>query len=185
MAKLDKSGLLKKINSLNSLHNSSVKFGIFGNKAKEKHNNSNLSVGQIARIHEEGRSFKLKSNVAITNTSGEIRWLFRGTKITIPSRAFFFSGTMNIKGSLLDVMRTQFKLLWVGSNNADNFLKQIGKFCKSEVQDAIKTFNGVPLNEYITVFKKGHNIPLIETEQLYNAIDFEVKKDMRMKANKK
>lgn len=186
--KLNKDGLLKKINNLNSINNAKITFGIFGDKAKQVHEGSYLSVGHIAKIHEEGRTIRYPNGAQLTFKSaitGEYRTLNipPGGTITIPARPFFFNSTLMIKAELLDVMRRQFKLLWANSNNVDNFLKQIGKFCKEKVQYEILNGKFVKLSE-LQVFIKGQGRPLQDSMQMYNAVDYKTKKDMRMKANK-
>jgi len=186
--KYNKDGLLKKIEKLNSLNNAKVTFGIFGDKAKQTHNNSSLTVGHIAKIHEEGRTIRYPNGALLTFKSritGEYRTFHipPGGTVKIPARPFFFSGVVIIKAELWQVMRTQFKLLWSNSNNTDNFLKQIGKLCKDTIQNEIINGKFVKLSD-LQIFIKGHDKPLQDSMQLYNSVDYQTKKDMRMKANK-
>jgi hypothetical protein len=176
MAKYNNKGLLEKIAKLKELNNSSVRYGIFGDKANQPVNDGGrITVGHLARIHEEGRSFVLKHALTIPNRAGELRTLGSGTRITIPSRPFFSSSHWALSEELPDVISRQFKLFILNKNSINNLLKQIGEVCKNTVQEHIKNTSFIPLNK-LRVLEKGHGDPLQDSMQLYNSVDYKVNK---------
>jgi len=178
MVKLDKSGLLKKIEKLQELDNSTITYGIFGDKANQLVNDGGkITVGHLARIHEEGRSYRHKGgNIAITGANGDVRHIHikAGTIITIPSRPFFTNARIKIRTELAQILVTQFKLLWNNKNNVNNFLNQIGKYAKQTIMFEIQNGEFYPLGE-LQAFKKGNMRELIDSGQMMNAVDYQIK----------
>lgn len=92
-------------------------------------------------------------------------------KITIPPRPFF--RTMIAENSP-QWGETLGKQLVATNYNVNRSLRLMGTEMKGQLQDSIRNWS-TPSNAPSTIRKKGFNDPLIDSGEMLNAVDFEVK----------
>ena len=117
----------------------------------EMHRNAGMTVKELALTHEFG------------TIDGRI-----------PARPFI-QPTMH--KNRFDYRRMMFKSakdLTLGRKDVDVALKEIGERAVDDMRLTILEGNFTPLAES-TIAKKGHSHPLIESDQMYDAIDYKVK----------
>ncbi len=174
--KKDISKLENLISKLSEIDSKKVKYGIFGAKAMmPASDGGRITIGKLARIMEQGRTYRLKGSVSIfSKLSGETRVLDKGTLIHIPARPFFTYANIQIKKDFNKVFKIQFKLLMNNKNSANNMLNQLGKFASETVKDTMRNRAlYAPLSD-LQIWKKGNDTPLIDTGLLLNSVSYEV-----------
>lgn len=119
--------------------------------ADEMHREAGMSVKQLALIHEFG------------TIDGHI-----------PARPFIQPTMHKNRFEYRRMMFKSAKELTLGRKDADAALTEIGKRAVDDMRLTILEGNFKALAES-TIAKKGHSQPLIESDQMYDAIDYEVK----------
>lgn len=120
------------------------------------HKNSSLKVSQIAYIHEFGSPIN-----------------------NIPARPFFYSGVSNARDRIGNLARYYGGLVADGKRGAiKNGLEDIGAEAVRSIRR--KLFQGPfePLAPS-TVERKGHDTPLIDTGQMLDSIEYQVRRRSR------
>lgn len=116
------------------------------------HTKANMSMKELAAIHE-----------------------FGSIKAKIPKRPFI-NPSMNLnRGKYRLMMAKAAPKLLIRKTSIDKVLSEVGEVAKTDMKKYIKTATFTPLSP-VTIKKKGHSRPLIETYQMYNAIGYKVDK---------
>lgn len=136
-----------------------VEVGIFGEKGDAQHEDSDLTVGEIATIHEFGLG-----NVP------ERSWL----------RAWFDENNTKLREGLLKMMKKAIQeSIRSGKPISDTTRKQVmdklGLFAVGGIQSRIAAGEIQPPLDPKTVARKGSSIPLMDTGQLRSSISHQTK----------
>lgn len=133
-----------------------VTVGVQGPKAAANHQNSTLSVGQIATIHEFGKVIQT-----------------RYARIVIPARSFIGATCDLYKDKIgqREVLLQQGFVL--GKFGLVQSLELLGTYVVGLIKSRIA--RGIPpANKPSTIRRKGSSKPLIDTGQLRNSITYKV-----------
>lgn len=137
---------------------SSVTIGVFGDAAEEQAEGANITVAELAAIHEFGLG-------------------------NMPERSFirsYFDGNGPELGQLLMRLMTQAvkRAVTTGKPITDvikrDILSKIGLRAVADIQERISAGEITPPLLPATIARKGSSVPLIDTGQLRSAITFEV-----------
>jgi len=111
-----------------------------------------MSIAKVARINEFGATID------------------RGNfKITIPARAFMRNAYANIRAKRGEMQKRIAKGIISGKIKPEQAFKQIGLFMEGEIVESIKNGGWAP-NAPSTIAKKGFDMPLIHTGQMWQAV---------------
>jgi len=128
-----------------------VHLGVQGEKALEQHPNSELSVGEVAAIHELGLSGGHR-----TKRSWLVSWLDANQDRMMAET----------KAALQAVLR--------GEKTRKQALIDLGYRWTAELRDNIWDGKIVPALRQSTIDAKGHSIPLLDSTALVNAITYRI-----------
>ena len=133
-------------------------------KNYNKMNGRTIKAGVLegAGNYAKGQSL---ANVATWNEYGTRR---------IPSRPFIAIATDEHKGWQSEVKSQMFVVMSPQGNVRDS-LGEIGKQMKTDIRNVMGDKGKLTENAPATIARKGHDLPLIDTGKLRDAIDFEVK----------
>lgn len=124
----------------------SVTIGVQGKEATERHPSSDLSVGELAAVHELG--------LGVPRRSWLVDWI----------------------DAHADEMRTQTKAALVEvlarRTTRNKALTALGYNWTKQVRDRVAAGQVPPPLAASTVARKGHSTPLIDTNTLHNAITY-------------
>jgi len=188
--------IMKALNTLmdNLNQKVSIRVGIMGEQASQKHPDSDLTNAQLGAIHEFGATINVTDKMRAYLHHIGIHLKKDTTTITIPARSFlrdtFFTG--DAKERLMDFAGLsdneefnkefmEYKLI----NDPDFFLKlckAIGAKGLEMVQDSFRAggypTKWVPISEVTRKNRKGDasNPPLNDTGELMDSITVEVKR---------
>jgi hypothetical protein len=143
-------------NKLTKLHNVEVECGVLGSEASKIHPGngaSNVTVGEVALINEFG-----------TEDSGG----------DVPERSFMRDVTRrsNAVGQFGTVSATAARRIIHGASIEEG-LSVLGKWGVTKIKENILS-NTPPRQAEATIAKKGHAHTLIDTDTLYDSINFEI-----------
>ncbi len=134
-----------------------VRAGVVGPKAAEIHKDSDLTLGELAILHEFGNE----------DRGGHL-----------PERSF-------VRKTLRDpAFQSEFGALQArlvaqviaGSLGRDEALRAMGQFAADWIRKTIRDGEVRPDDAPSTVARKGHDVVLIESGELAEAIGFEIRK---------
>ena len=100
-------------------------------------------------------------------------WNEYGTR-RIPSRPWIAIATDEHKGWQSEVKSQMFVVMSPQGTVADS-LGKIGKQMKTDIRNVMGDKGKLARNAPATIARKGHDLPLIDTGKLRDAIDYEVK----------
>lgn len=135
-----------------------VKVGVQGSQGAANHQNTHLTVAQLATIHEFG---KVIHQPRMRRT------------IVIPERSFLRATVDQYRDAITrrEVLLTQGYVL--GKFELKSSLELLGQYVVGLVKQRIA--NGIPpANSPWTIAQKGSSKPLIDTGQLRNSITYQV-----------
>ena len=126
-----------------------ITLGVQGKEAKEKHSNSELTVGQIAAIHELG--------------------------LGVPKRSWLVAWLDKNQTKMLAAARRAMVQVASGKKSRKKALQELGQDWVEQLQENIdfRGVDGPPLSE-TQKKRKGHGIPLLETGDLRDAITYKL-----------
>ncbi len=128
------------------LAGAAITIGVQGEEAKMAHKNSDRTIGEVAAIHELGLGVKERS------------WL----------RAWFDANQQRIQ------QQTRDALVKVAARQVSRkkVMEQLGYDWVEEIRDNIVSGKIRPALAQATIDRKGHDIPLLESADMVNAITF-------------
>lgn len=94
---------------------------------------------------------------------------------TIPARPFMSDTAIEYEKKAADVMQEQLEKVIAGSISATEAADEVGLWFRGRINAHINNGSWEE-NAPSTIRRKGHDKPLIDTKQLYNSIDHEVRK---------
>jgi hypothetical protein len=111
-----------------------------------------MTMGELAVIHE-----------------------FGAPAANIPARSFLWLGTQRAKKQIKAAMVKLGQDVVKGRSTEQAALRKLAELIQKSMRDTFKNWQGnwAPLSPR-TIASKGHDQPLIDERNLYNAIDFEV-----------
>jgi hypothetical protein len=145
------SALLKRLTAETGV---SLEIGVFGEKAAQKHDNSDLTIGDIAEIHEFG------SELA-----------------HIPERSWLRGYVDENRPRLEEMVRRLAGAVVAGKLTTEQALDQLGLKVVGEIQTRIANNIPPPLKQK-TIDRKGSSVALIDTEQFRSSIAHAVTKEL-------
>lgn len=155
---------------VHGLKDTHVDIGILPEDGGDPVNNS-ITLAELGNIHEYGR---------IINTTAKQRsylsseGFYAGSTITIPKRPFmrvsFDENLSELKKFVADI---EFKVLTHGIK-IETALDRIGELHQYQIQRNIKTKGKFASNHPFTVFMKGSDNELVDTETLFRTISNKV-----------
>jgi hypothetical protein len=128
-----------------------VVIGVQGKEAEEKHRSSELTVGQVAAIHELGLSGGHRTQ-----------------------RSWLRSWMDGNQDRLVREARAELTEVLQGRTTRKKALIKLGLRWTEEVRDRIMRGEIRPALRESTIARKGHSTPLLETTDLVNAITYKV-----------
>lgn len=126
-------------------------------------NRLHMSIAQIG-VFEDAGKYPTGEEVVDVATWNEL-----GTK-HIPARPFIGSTTIERKDDIADACEIAYDDMVTGKKGAKQALKAVGKAVKIMIIRKIDTISTPPLSP-ITIKRKGHAKPLIDTKLLRSSID--------------
>lgn len=135
----------------------SLEVGVFGEKAAQKHDNSDLTVGDIAAIHEFGTA---------------LVW-----EHPIPERSWLRGYIDENRPRLEEMVRRLAAAVVAGKLTTEQALDQLGLKVVGEIQTRIANNIPPPLKQK-TIDRKGSSVALIDTEQFRSSIAHAVTKEL-------
>ena len=123
--------------------------GVFGPKAEAKHEGSDLTVGEIAQIHELG--------------------------LGVPERSFIRAWFEQNSKMVVADMRVGLQAIAQGRTTPEQLAELLGAKYVGQIQARISAGIPPPLAQS-TIDRKGSSVPLIDTGQLRSAITYEVRR---------
>lgn len=124
-----------------------VKVG-FPQEKETQHKGGGVNVASLAIIHELGTS-------------------------TIPARPFMSESFEKNREEINRFKEKEQNSIYEGKQTTAGALAKLGSFFKSKIIGTIRGGGFVPLNPK-TIFSKGSSVPLIDTAQMVNSVDYEV-----------
>ena len=129
-------------------------------------NNTSVSNGFPSGGKTSGRySMEELASVAFENEFGTS---------TTPKRSFLRSSFDSNLQSTKEAIRKNIILLEKNVIGANSVLTNLGKFSVRQIKQKIR-FGRFKKLSPITVRKKGHDVPLLETGQMFNSVQFKIK----------
>ena len=149
----DKSNVKEFLKMLEELKSISIEIGILGDdKGGDKHKGSDITVLEIATIHE-----------------------FGAPKANIPSRSFIRAGYDSNKNKIISQGEKLLENVIGLKLDPDIFLETMGENAVGMIQEHLTNLKSPPLKQ-TTIKRKGSSQPLIDTGQLRSSITHKIKK---------
>ncbi len=127
----------------------------------------------VGILEKEGQRLKEGSTSGVTLAEVATTHEFGAPTANIPQRSFLRSTVDEHRGYVEELEDTVTRMI-AGVGSIDSNMRRLGKRVVNDVVTKIQ--RGIdPALKDATIAKKGISSPLIETGQLINSIDFEVK----------
>lgn len=139
-------GFLPKLLNRAKKMTSKVDIGYFGNK---RHGKKPITVKQVATFHEFGTR-------------------------KMPKRAFIRPALTKNRKSYLQIVGGQIKPTLLGKQSSSKAWQLVGEKAVKDIQNYITQGKFTPISK-ATAQRKGTRVPLIETAQMHDEIDYRVK----------
>ena len=169
-----------------------VKAGVFGGNAskpakKRQGKTKALKVGRLAVLNEYGHTIKPKKTIRFPHPNIPGKWfiLARDKEYEVPPRQVF--GRLVIKDTKYfekiknEIVARVSILFSPGIRKGDTPRKcwqGVGKIVKDAMQESYKDMDSIDPNSEMTKLLKGEMYPpLMETDTVYDSIDYKVFKD--------
>ena len=140
------------VRKMNFVDGKEIKAGVLSSAGTEK---NGRPIAQVGADNEFG-----------TKASASRPW-------DVPSRPFLSKTTDEKKGWQSNVNRCVGNIL--GGAEVISELNAVGETMKTDIKDIFGQVSKFKKLKPSTIKKKGHNLPLLDSMNLYDAIDFEVK----------
>lgn len=141
--------------SIAQLGRAEVRVGIVGPEANEKHQDSDLTLIELAIIHEYG-----------------------SPRANLPERSFIRAALAEpaTKIELESLYKHVCKEVIAGRMGRDHALRAIGGWAAAKIRQFILDKKVTPPLRPATIAAKGHDVPLIDSRELLEAIGWDLNK---------
>lgn len=126
----------------------SVTLGVQGKEAKERHPNAEMSVGELAALHELG--------------------------LGVPRRSWLIDWLAANEGRMRKQAAEAFQHVMARRTTRNKALIALGYEWTAQIRQRIVSGQVPPPNAPATIERKGHGIPLLDTNVLHNSITYRV-----------
>jgi hypothetical protein len=126
-----------------------ITVGVLGQKAEEPHPDSELTVGQLAAVHELG--------------------------LGVPERSWLRSWIDGNQRRIEQLSEQVWENISSGRLSRKVALEQMAATLVQEIQENVLQGGITPPLAESTITRKGHDTPLVDTKTLVSAIDYELK----------
>jgi hypothetical protein len=150
-----------------------IKIGYVGSKAEQTHSGTDISIADLAEIHEFGCKIPVSDKMRKYLASRGL-FLRADTKyINIPERSFIRSGWDNAEDEVMDKLDELIGELVQTRIPINILLNMIGLEAKGKLQEYARDISSPP-NHPFTTEQKGSSNPLVNTGDMIGAMDYEV-----------
>lgn len=168
----------------------SIRVGIIGNAATQKHPDSALTNAELGAIHEFGCTITVTEKMRNYLHSQGIHLKKDTTTVVIPTRSFLRMPLLSSEGKkeLMNIVKSEigneFKVTDLSNNTANKILDEtVHLIAETAYLRVLQAFDSggfgkwAPISEYTRQHRKGNKEvpPLTDTGQLKRSISYEVK----------
>jgi hypothetical protein len=141
-------GWVNIVSAVSRLGSTRVQVGVLGAEASQLHEDSKLTIGEVAILNEFGNGH-------------------------IPERSFLRSTMRSAQGALTSALAAATRRVIFYGVSADSALRDVGRYGADAVKLTIAGFVPPP-NAPATVMAKGHDHTLIDSGSLLHAITYQI-----------
>lgn len=168
----------------------SIRVGIIGNAATQKHPDSDLTNAELGAIHEFGCTITVTEKMRNYLYSQGVHLKKDTTTVVIPTRSFLRMPLLSSEGKkeLMNIVKSEigneFKATDLSNNTANKILDDtVHLIAETAYLRVLQAFDSggfgkwAPISEYTRQHRKGNKEapPLTDTGQLKRSISYEVK----------
>ncbi|EST12048.1 hypothetical protein [Sporolactobacillus laevolacticus] len=150
-----------------------IKVGYVGSKSDQTHSGTDISIADLAEIHEFGCKIPVSDKMRKYLASQGLYLKASTQYINIPERSFIRSGWDNSEDEVMDKLEELIGELVQKRIPINILLDMIGLEAKGKLQQYARDV-GNPPNHPFTVDQKGSSNPLVDTGEMIGAMDYEV-----------